>query len=388
MANDSAPSRRADNFRVTQVSVVRPRASIGPEQLLESWPTLVDIAEAVQRAGAEVTVLQSFHRDLEIVARNVRYRFVREPALPGRATGLMPSRLARAARASMPDIIHVNGLDFGRHIAALCRVGPPVLVQDHASRADTRDAGRRRGLRDVSGAAFTASAQAEPFLAKGWLRADMPVFAVPESSTRFCAGDREVARARCGISGDPAVLWVGRLDANKDPMTILRAIEMAARALPGLQLWCCFDDRRGLSPLLPQLRSLVSASPDLAGRVHLLGRVPHADVETLCRAADFFMLASHHEGSGYALIEAMACGATPIVSDIPSFRQLTANGTVGALIPAGDPALFAQALVELAGRDRAVLRERTIGHFINTLSFDRVGAQLCDIYAALIRGRW
>jgi glycosyltransferase involved in cell wall biosynthesis len=299
----------------------------------------------------------------------------------------MPSRLARAAGASLPDIIHVNGLDFGRHISALCRVGPPVLVQDHASRAEARGAWRRRGLRGISGAAFTAKAQAEPFVAKGWFRTDMPVFAVPESSTRFCTGNREEARARCGIYGDPAVLWVGRLDANKDPMTILRAIEIATRALPGLQLWCCFDDRPEHSPLLPEICGRIALSPELPGRVHLLGQVPHADVEMLCRAADFFMLGSHHEGSGYALIEAIACGATPIVSDIPSFRQLTAGGSVGALVPAGDSGLFARALVDLAGCDRTALRERTIGHFIRTLSFDKVGAQLCDIYAALIEGQ-
>src|SRR5215469_13549798 len=43
-------------------------------------------------------------------------------------------------------------------------------------------------------------------------------------------------------------------------------------------------------------------------RVHLLGRVAHAQVELLMRAADIFVLVSRRESSGYSLIEALACG--------------------------------------------------------------------------------
>ena len=49
---------------------------------------------------------------------------------------------------------------------------------------------------------------------------------------------------------------------------------------------------------------------------------------------------------------------------------------------------FARALVALARQDRVTLRRRAIEHFDAHLSFDRVGAQLCAIYADLIeRGR-
>jgi glycosyltransferase involved in cell wall biosynthesis len=98
------------------------------------------------------------------------------------------------------------------------------------------------------------------------------------------------------------------------------------------------------------------------------------------------MLGSHHESAGYALIEALACGATPIVSDIPSFRRLTGGGSIGALAPVGDAAAFARALVDLAARPRAVLRRQAVEHFARDLPFDAVGARLLEIYAALVRG--
>jgi glycosyltransferase involved in cell wall biosynthesis len=367
-------------MRVVHVSLLRPQHRPAPEQLLAEWPTLPAVAAAVSRAGAEVSVVQSFWRDGAIGVDGVDYHFVDEPAWPGRAVGAMPWRIVQAVRALAPDVIHVNGLDFAWHTRMLCRLGVPLLVQDHASTPALRRLRRQWGLAHVQYAAFTDKAQAEPFFARGALRHGTRIFAVPESSSDFCPGDMAAARAATGMTGNPAVLWVGRLDANKDPLTIFDAIERAAADLPGLRLWCCFHEEA----LLQVIQARVTASPRLAERVHLLGKVQHSRIELLCRAADFFMLGSHHEGSGYALIEAMACGVTPIVSDIASFRQLTGAGTIGALAPVGDAAAFARALVTLAAHPRMEQRQAARTHFERNLSFDCIGEQLCASYAAMV----
>ncbi len=370
-------------MRVVHVSLVRPRGRPEPEALLEAWPTLGAVAEAAAQAGAEVSVVQAFHRDARLQRGGVAYRFVAEPALPGAAGGFQPWRLAGAVAACAPDVIHVNGLDFPWHTRVLCGLGAPVLTQDHASTAGQGPALRRWGLAKVAAAAFTDPAQADPFIGCGELRADLPVFSIPESSTQFSPGDRAEARAATGLDGDPAVLWVGRLIPKKDPMTVLAAIERAAAVLPGLKLWCCFQ----ADDLLAQVRARIAVSPLLAPRVRLLGARPHAQIETLCRAADIFMLASHFEGSGYALIEAMACGAAPVVSDIPSFRRLTGDGRVGVLAPVGDAETFAQGLITLAARPRDDLHARTIDHFHHELSFAAVGRKLIGAYTALLEAR-
>ncbi len=364
------------SLRVLHIGVVRPRDRPSPEQLLARWPTLGAVASAVARAGVEITVLQPFHRAAQLEQGGVTYRFVEEPALPGRSTGFMPWRLAAEARRCRPDVIHVNGLDFPAHIRALCGVGAPVLVQDHASAPDRHRCARRWGLAKVAGALFTDERQAEGFFAHGSLPPGLPVFAVPESSSDFAPGDQQAARAACGIVGDPAVLWVGRLDANKDPLTILAAVEIAARQLPGLRLYCCFHEQ----PLLAAVEARIGASPLLRERVVLIGQVPHRRIEDLARAADLFMLGSHHEVLGFALMEAMACGLVPIVSDIPPFRRSTADGAVGALVPVGDAQGFAQALLDHARRPRAAARAAVLAHFQRNLSFERVGARLREIY--------
>jgi glycosyltransferase involved in cell wall biosynthesis len=360
-------------MRIAYANFVRPPDHSDPDRLFADWPTLLDVAAAVAETGVEITVLQSFGRDIEIMRRGVTCRFIHEPALPGSWSGVSPWRVARAAVGARAQVIHVNGLDFAAHTRAMTATGIPVLVQDHASRAGMGRLLRGGGLADVAGAAFTDAEQARPFVEEGSLPAAVRIFSVPESSTRFAPGDQEAARAATGTYGDPMLLWVGRLDDNKDPLLILSALEIAAADMPGAHLWCCFHEQ----PLLAQVEQRLAASPVLAERVHLLGRVPHERIELLCRAADIFVLASHHEGSSYALIEALACGLTPVVSDIPPFRSLT--GGTGFLAQPNDPRSFAAGIAEIAARPRADLRRKAIEHFQANLSFAAIGARLAEI---------
>jgi glycosyltransferase involved in cell wall biosynthesis len=127
----------------------------------------------------------------------------------------------------------------------------------------------------------------------------------------------------------------------------------------------------------------VAADPALAERVTLLGRVPHARVQELCRAADFLLLASRYEASSYALLEATASGATPLVGDIPALRRMTRGGAVGGLFPVGDPGALARLMVEQAARPRPELRRKAREHFDRHLSLSALGRELADAYAGV-----
>jgi glycosyltransferase involved in cell wall biosynthesis len=176
------------------------------------------------------------------------------------------------------------------------------------------------------------------------------------------------------------MVWVGHLSSGKDPLTLLDGIARAVEHLPDLQLWCAF----GSAPLLAEVRQRIERDPRLAGRVHLLGKVPHARIERLMRSADLFVSASLAESCGYALLEAMACGAVPVVTDIPSFRALTDEGRVGSLWPCGDSVRLAEALVRVS-RDRPSPAQ-VRAHFDHTLSFEAVGRQWAHAYAQVHDG--
>ena len=157
---------------------------------------------------------------------------------------------------------------------------------------------------------------------------------------------------------------------------MLDGVSEAARQLPGLQLWCCF----GTAPLLSEVRNRIDTDRLLRDRAHLLGRVAHERIEQLMLPSDLFVLASHREGSGYSLIEALACGLPPVVTDIPSFRSLTGQGAIGRLWPCGDAQKLCEALLSIASESRPELRQLARRHFDAELSFDAVGQKLSAAY--------
>lgn len=373
-------------MRVAQVVCIRDPERRGGEELLRAWPTLLDVARAAASAGVQVEVVQAAWRDETVERDGIRIHFVAEPladALAPRISAVLPLRLARAVRRLRPDVIHLKGLGFPVQARLLSTLGAPVLVQDHGGGRPppARRALHRWGHARVAGAMFTARELAEPYRAAGVLRADLPVYEVLESSTRFTPGDREEARAMTGIHGDPCVLWVGRLMADKDPLTALEGFARAAERLPDAQLWMAY----GEAPLETEVRARIGGDARLRERVHLLDRVRHERVELLCRAADLFLSASRREAAGFALLEAMACGAVPLAADIPASRRILRGAAVDGLFPAGDAEALAGRMVALAGRDRQAARRSTIDHFDHNLSFAAVGRELRAAYEGRAR---
>jgi glycosyltransferase involved in cell wall biosynthesis len=194
-------------------------------------------------------------------------------------------------------------------------------------------------------------------------------------------------RASAGRSPQPrglAVLFVGRLNANKDPLTVLEGFAMFSQGHPDVTLTFVYQE----GDLEQELRTAVERDGRLRARVTLLGAVPHERLPAVYGAADLFVLGSHREGSGYAALEALACGVVPVLTDIPSFRWLVTEGRVGALWRTGDPASLAAALDHVAST--RLEEQRAIGRafFDAHCSWDAIGRRAMAIYRELsLRGR-
>jgi glycosyltransferase involved in cell wall biosynthesis len=368
-------------LHVAQISFFTDPQARAPEQLLSDWPSLGDVAECAARAAVRVTVIQACFHSQQLTRGGVSYHFL--PFGHGQPSEGAASRFGELLRALVPDVLHVHGLDFGHDVLSLAAAAPkvPILLQDHASRPPRpwRRASWRRCFSAASGISFCSLEQAQPFVSAGLLAPETKVYAIPESTSRFAPGDKHQARRLLGLSGDPLILWVGHLDANKDPLTVLDGISRAARVLPRLQLYCCF----GTAPLLRAIQGRINGDPLLNGRVHLMGRVPHARVEQLMRAADLFVSGSHREGSGYSVIEALACGLPPVVTDIPSFRSLTGAGSIGALWSRGNANMLSERLISAAAQPQVKIRAAARKHFEDELSFEAVGRKLASAYRDL-----
>lgn len=364
-------------LHVAQLNFLPAPEGLTPIQVLERWHSLVDIAEVVASSGTRVSVVQAAAREDLITRHGIDYHFIDIRGLE--VARNRARRFVGLLGDLKVDVLHGHGLAFGEEAFAVSQCLPqlPIIMQDHADRPPRwwRRPQWRRWHAAISGVAFTAPEQAQPFTRARLFDPLTQVFAIPESSCRFAPGHRDRARAGTGLHGDPCVLWVGHLNAGKDPLSVLDGVSRAAVQLPDLQLWCAF----GSAPLLDEVQHRIEHDPRLKGRVHLLGKVEHARVEALMQSADVFVSGSHAEGSGYALLEALACGAVPVVTDIPSFRALTGGGRIGRLWPCGDGVRLAEALVDAAVDRPSPAQVRA--HFDATLSFAAVGRQWAAAYA-------
>jgi glycosyltransferase involved in cell wall biosynthesis len=366
---------------VAQISFFQDPQGRLPAQLLHEWPSLVDLADAAHDAGVALTVVQASAHEQTLQHHGTTYHFLVPPR--GRTLASAP-QFVHLLGQLQPQVLHVHGFGFAREVIALAALMPhaPILLQDHAGGGPRpwRRPLWRRGFAAATGVCFSALAQAEPLRRMRLLGEALRIYEIPESSSRFSPGAQATARTLTGMHGDPCVLSVGHLVPDKDPLTVLEGFRAAAPHLPDPQLWFYF----ATAPLLAQLRTQIERDPVLRERVHLMGRVPHERIEQAMRAADLFVSGSHHEGSGYALLEAFACALPPAVSDIPSFRAFTGNGSVGALWRCGDAGALSEALLALARQPRAPLRLATRSYFDRELSFAAVGRKLRASYLDLL----
>jgi hypothetical protein len=77
---------------------------------------------------------------------------------------------------------------------------------------------------------FAAAEHAEAWRRAGFISSSQATYQVMVASTTFRPVARAPARQESGVHGSPAMLWVGRLNANKDPLTVLEA---SSEAFPG-----------------------------------------------------------------------------------------------------------------------------------------------------------
>jgi glycosyltransferase involved in cell wall biosynthesis len=84
-----------------------------------------------------------------------------------------------------------------------------------------------------------------------------------------------------------------------------------------------------------------------------LGWVTQTQLDDALRAAHLYVSTSTSDSTSVSLLEAMAAGAFPIVSDIPANREWIASDEQGLLFPCGDDAALA-ACIQRAGADPAL----------------------------------
>ena len=194
-----------------------------------------------------------------------------------------------------------------------------------------------------------------------------------EPPTPAPTGERERVRAELGLrNGVTALLYVGRLEERKDPLTAVRAVLAARSEGAEVKLFLAGD-----GPLEAEIAA--------AGRDGIVPLGRREDVGRLLAAADVVVLPSRREGLPYALLEAMAYGLPVVASDIPGNAE--AVGPAGVLVPPGDVSGFAAAFTTLVsdaeerGRLGALAERRIEERF----GAEAMIASTRDVYEQVLR---
>ena len=145
--------------------------------------------------------------------------------------------------------------------------------------------------------------------------------------------------------GAPLLVCVGRLSHQKGQDVAIRALAFLDDPRPRLRLVGAESDG-GERAELEEL----AASLGVVDRIEWRGAVD--DTAPEYRAADVVVAPSRWDGLSLALLEAMACGATIVASDVNGSESL---GDAGVIVPADDPEALAEGigrLLEDASRRR------------------------------------
>ena len=89
----------------------------------------------------------------------------------------------------------------------------------------------------------------------------------------------------------------------------------------------------------------------IQANVDLLPKVPRETMADLFRSAQIAVSPTTHDGTPNTLLEAMACGCFPIAGDIESVREWIHSGDNGLLVDATNPAMIAEAIINVLQND-------------------------------------
>ncbi|MDE3237531.1 MAG: glycosyltransferase [Paracoccaceae bacterium] len=257
-----------------------------------------------------------------------------------------------------PDLIHTH-LEFASLLGALAgRIfGRPVVSTLHtldapglSSRGDMRRWLMYRALSNWTDRVICLTqGNADIARASGLGRA--PVVILPNGvATTPYDGPVDVLglRASLGIPQDaPLAITVCVLRPEKGVDVLIDAFPQALAAVPGAHLLIVGD-----GPERDRLTALARAS-SVADRIHFAGY--RTDVAHLLRIADLFVLATLFDAQPTVIMEAMAARLPVVASDFAGVPDMVTAGETGLLVPPGDPAALAEAMVPFL-RDRALAR--------------------------------
>ena len=181
--------------------------------------------------------------------------------------------------------------------------------------------------------------------------------------------------------GRPVVLYVGRVDPEKNVGAVIEAFSLALTQVPSAVLLIVGD---GVDKA--RLMDLVAKRPELSDSVIFAGRVTPPDLYEFYKIGSVFATASEIETQGIVLVEAAASGLPLIAVDKGAVSEICVDGENGFLCRPRDVAGISAAMVEILSDD--ALREKFSRRSVEIAGehdFEKTLDKFLNIYRRVIK---
>lgn len=224
--------------------------------------------------------------------------------------------------------------------ASLLAGAPPLVYRNGLTGTFKNRAHNRLFRRRLARMVVNSEALRQEMAAFGWIPPDrLRVIRNGVDLAAFAPDPpaRERLRRELGTPEGAVVAAVlARLTEDKGLVETIQALAALRERCPGAEFWIAGEGSLG-----PRLAAL-ARELGVAERVRFLGF--RQDVPAVLQGADLVIQASHREGLGNTLLEAMASARPVIASTVGGNVDVVVPGETGALVPPRDPQALADAL--------------------------------------------
>ncbi|MCS6846747.1 MAG: glycosyltransferase family 1 protein [Anaerolineae bacterium] len=188
-------------------------------------------------------------------------------------------------------------------------------------------------------------------------------------------------KAQHGI-GDHAIFYLGSLEPRKNLPRLIEAFSVldSQSSIINLQLFVGGSPAWKYDEVFARIRQ-----PGLEDRVRLIGRVSDEDLPKWYSACAVMAYPSLYEGFGLPPLEAMACGAPVVASNVTSLPEVV--GDAGITVDPTDVRALAAALHRVLGDDalRAELRAKSLARAAQ-FTWQRTAERTVEVYRKVVTG--
>jgi len=355
-------------MRIVSISYSYTPGFTEPGSWLDKIKFYTGILEEMGRQHEVISIEQINYKG-ECRKNGVQYFFINK----GQKVGYFPWKMHGFIKKQKPDIIFMNGFIFPLQVLQLKMMLGKTVKIIILHRAERPFRGIKKIVQQlaekcVDAFFFSSEEFGSEWMQEGIINDKRKVHEIIQSSSSFITMDKTISRSVTTVRGSPVFLWVGRLNVNKDPLTVIKAFIQFQKKYPESVLYMIYQTEE----LIEQVKSIIKETQGIT----LVGKIDHDKLQHWYNSADFIISGSHYEGGGIAVSEAMSCGCIPILTDIISFRSITGKGKCGILYKPGNVDALYDALLETTQMDIVKGKEKVLQQFKNELSFEAIGNKI------------